>query len=220
METTRVWCKEKQEEIFEGFTQVHADDLKRRFGGTGLGLAISQKLTYLFGSKILVNSEPGKGACFYFSLELTRHIEEKMPDEQIALAAEIPNIDIRGVRILIVEDNEINATVLKTFLTKWGIRIMEATHGVQALELLKYHKFDMIFMDLEMPEMNGYAATAAIRANNNQVPVIAFTATLLEDMETLVTQKGFNDYILKPFKPAALKGKIEKFAPHRVIEYA
>ncbi len=209
--------KEKQDEIFEGFTQVHADDLKRRFGGTGLGLAISQKLTHLFGGQILVNSELGKGASFYFSLGLARHTAPAMPNEQVA---DKPKVDIRGVRILIVEDNEINATVLKTFLTKWGIRIMEATHGVQALELLKYHKFDMIFMDLEMPEMNGYAATAAIRANNNNVPVIAFTATLLEDMETLVTQKGFNDYILKPFKPAVLRGKIEKFAPHRVIEYA
>ncbi len=212
--------KEKQEEIFEGFTQVHADDLKRRFGGTGLGLAISQKLTHLFGGQIEVKSEPGKGACFYFSLVLKKYAVETILFDAIAEEAEKPIIDIRGVRILIVEDNEINATVLKTFLTKWGIRIMEATHGVQALELLKYHKFDMIFMDLEMPEMNGYAATEAIRANKNNVPVIAFTATLLEDMDTLITQKGFNDYILKPFKPAVLKGKVEKFAPHRVIEYA
>jgi CheY-like chemotaxis protein len=129
-------------------------------------------------------------------------------------------VDIRGIRVLVVEDNEINVTVLKTFLHRWNIRIMEAANGIQALELIKYHKFDLILMDLEMPEMNGYTATKIIRESDTAVPVIAFTATMLEDMETLITDNGFNDYILKPFKPAELKKKIEKYSPHRKIEYA
>ncbi len=211
--------QDKHAEIFKGFSQVHADDLKRRFGGTGLGLTISQKLVQLFGSSIQVESELGKGACFYFSINFKKEqaVAIKIP---LVESTFTPAIDIRGVRILVVEDNEINAVVLKTFLSKWEIRIMEAANGIQALELLKYHKFDLIFMDLEMPEMNGYAATEIIRQTNTEVPVIAFTATLLENMEELITKNGFTDYILKPFKPKDLKLKIERFAPHRKIEYA
>ncbi len=212
-------CKEKQQEIFEGFTQVHAEDLKRRFGGTGLGLTISQKLVQLFGGNINVQSELGKGATFSFIITFKKH---DIPAEKESKNAKkgTSKIDIRGIKALIVEDNEINTMVLKTFLVKWGVRIMEASNGLHAVELVKYHKFDVIFMDLEMPEMNGYDATKIIRANKNPVPIIAFTATLLEDMNVLMSQKGFNDYILKPFKPAELKNKIEKFAPHRLIEYA
>jgi signal transduction histidine kinase/ActR/RegA family two-component response regulator len=210
--------KEKQAEIFEGFVQVHADDLKRRFGGTGLGLAISQKLVNLLGGNITVNSEIGKGASFNFILKFKKQMivaEAEGADEGLKEA-----VDIRGIRILVVEDNEINVTVLKAFLNRWNIRIMEAANGLQALELIKYHKFDLILMDLEMPEMNGYTATRIIRETDTLVPVIAFTATMLEDMETLITENGFNDYILKPFKPADLKKKIEKYSPHRKIEYA
>jgi signal transduction histidine kinase len=210
--------KEKQVEIFEGFVQVHAEDLKRRFGGTGLGLTISEKLINLLGGSITVESEPGRGSCFSFTLSFKKQPQVAAP---VLTADEyIPAIDIKGVRILIVEDNDINIAVLKSFLNKWNIRLMEAANGLQALELLKYHSFDLILMDLEMPEMNGYSATKIIRQTNPTVPIIAFTATLLENMDTLVTNDGFNDYILKPFKPGELKKKIEKFAPHRKIEYA
>jgi len=210
--------KEKQVEIFEGFTQVHAEDLKRRFGGTGLGLTISQKLANMFGGTINVESDLGKGACFYVTINFKKQIiQQSIQDDSNCYH---PPADIRGVRILIVEDNEVNMVILKTFLKKWGIRIMEAGNGIQALELLKYHDFDLIFMDLEMPEMNGYTATKIIRENNNPVPVIAFTATLLENMNLLITKSGFNDYILKPFKPGDLKKVIEKFVPNRKIEYA
>jgi CheY-like chemotaxis protein len=127
--------------------------------------------------------------------------------------------DIRGIRVLIVEDNEINAGILIMFLQKWGVRIKEASNGIQALEMMKYHKFDMILMDLEMPEMNGYTTVKIIRETNTQVPIIAFTATLLENMESLVVDNGFNDYILKPFSPSVLKKKIEKFVTYRKMEY-
>jgi signal transduction histidine kinase/CheY-like chemotaxis protein len=210
--------KEKQAEIFEGFVQVHAEDLKRRFGGTGLGLTISEKLTNLLGGSITVESEPGQGSCFYFTLTFKKQPQAVAP--VLKMDEFVPAIDIRGVRILIVEDNDINVAVLKAFLNKWNIRLMEASNGVQALELLKYHSFDLILMDLEMPEMNGYTATKIIRETNTEVPIIAFTATLLENMDTLVTNDGFNDYILKPFKPGELKKKIEKYAPHRKIQYA
>jgi CheY-like chemotaxis protein len=118
-----------------------------------------------------------------------------------------------------VEDNEINAGILRSFLLKWEIRIKEARNGVHALELLKYHKFDLILMDLEMPEMDGYTALKRIRETDTKTPIIAFTAALLENMDSLITESGFNDYVLKPFRPGDLKKKIELYAPHRKIEY-
>ena len=209
--------KEKQEEIFESFAQVHAQDLKRRFGGTGLGLTISEKLVNLFGGTIVVESDLGLGASFGFTLLFKK--DTTQPMHVNTSEAYVTPPDIRGVRVLVVEDNEINASVLNRFLNKWQIRTKEAANGLQALELLKYHQFDLILMDLEMPEMNGYTATHIIRQTNKEIPVVAFTATLLDDMNNLLIKEGFNDYILKPFKPADLKRIIEKFVPHRKIEY-
>ena len=213
--------KEKQTEIFDDFVQVHDEDATRKFGGTGLGLTISEKLVNLLGGKIELDSDIGKGTCFYFTLTFNKAVTESAVVNKPAETAvyEAP-VDIRGVRILIVEDNEINAAILTKFLTKWDIRIKEAGNGVQALELMKYHQFDLILMDLEMPEMNGYTAAKIIRETNTELPVIAFTATLLENMDSLIKEYGFNDYILKPFRPSDLKKKIEKYAAHRKIEYA
>jgi CheY-like chemotaxis protein len=175
-------------------------------------------LVNLFGGKIQVESDLGKGASFYFTATFDK--DQQLAKQLVKEETYQHPIDIRGVRVLVVEDNEINVTILERFLQKWGIRIKEATNGVHALELLKFHKFDLILMDLEMPEMNGYDAVKIIRQTDTVIPIIAFTATLLDNMDTLITNDGFNDYILKPFRPADLKKKIEKFAPNRKIEYA
>lgn len=214
--------KEKQSEIFDDFVQVHDEDALRKFGGTGLGLTISEKLVNLLGGKIALESEYGKGSSFYFTLSFNKDVKKEEISTPLPAEPEIYTApaDIRGVRILIAEDNEVNAAILIKFLTKWGIRIKEAGNGIQALELMKYHKFDLVLMDLEMPEMNGYDAVKIIRETDTEIPVIAFTATLLENMESLILKNGFNDYILKPFRPADLKKKIEKFINHRKIEYA
>ncbi len=215
--------KEKQSEIFNDFVQVHEENANRKFGGTGLGLTISEKLVQLFGGKIELESELSKGTCFYFTLDFEREIKKEVATKtELTVEEETYSApkDIRGVRILVVEDNEVNAAILTKFLTKWDIRIKEAGNGIQALELLKYHKFDIILMDLEMPEMNGYTSVKIIRETDKEIPVIAFTATLLENMESIIKENGFNDFILKPFKPSELKKKIEKYADHRKIEYA
>ena len=85
------------------------------------------------------------------------------------------------------------------------MNVKEATHGIQALELLKYHTFDLVMMDLEMPEMDGYTTIRKIRESNSELPVIAFTAALLENMDSFIADNGFNDYILKPYRPSDLK---------------
>ncbi len=209
--------EDRKLEIFQGFVQVHGEQLKRDFGGTGLGLTISEKLVSMFGGKLEVESEVGKGSSFHFTISLP--IAEIMVTPEDTSSTLKINESIKGVRILIVEDNEINASILKSFLLKWNIIIKEATHGIHALELLKYHKFDLILMDLEMPEMDGYTTIKKIREAGNDVPVIAFTAALLENMEISLSESGFNDYLLKPFRPAELKKKIETHAK-RQIDYA
>ncbi len=211
--------EDKLTEIFQGFVQVHDDELSRRHGGTGLGLTISERLVAKFGGNLQVESTIKQGSCFFFTLTFENALASIEPVSDVA---HLPGIieDTRGLRLLVVEDNEINASILIKFLQKWGIRIKAASNGIQALELIKYHKFDMILMDLEMPEMDGYTAIKIIRETDRTTPVLAFTATLLENMDTLISDACFNDYILKPYRPAELKKKILQYAPHRKIEYA
>ncbi len=211
--------EDKLTEIFQGFVQVHDDELSRRHGGTGLGLTISERLVAKFGGTLQVESTIKQGSCFFFTLTFENALASVVPLSDAAL---LPGIieDSRGLRVLVVEDNEINASILIKFLQKWGIRIKAASNGIQALELIKYHKFDMILMDLEMPEMDGYTAIKIIRETDRTTPVLAFTATLLENMDTLISDDCFNDYILKPYRPGELKKKILQYAPHRKIEYA
>ena len=207
------------EEIFNAFSQVYAEDLKRRYGGTGLGLAISRQLVQMLGGNLEIESELQMGARFYFTCKFNTvqqsALAQPKPDaEKLAITK-----DIRGVRVLVVEDNEINAKILKSFLSKWQMQIKAAITGVHAVELVKYHKFDLILMDLEMPEMNGYTALKKIREMHIDTPVIAFTATMLENLDTLITEAGFTDYVVKPFRPAELRKKLEMYC-ERKVDYA
>lgn len=212
--------KEKQSEIFQGFAQVHSDDNARKFGGTGLGLTISEKLVSKFGGRLEVESNPGEGTRFYFSIPFETASADDIKEKASNNKSADSTSDTRGIRVLVVEDNEINARILISFLSKWGLQIKEAENGIHALELLKYHKFDLILMDLEMPEMDGYTAIKKIRETNLSIPVLAFTATLLENMDSIISENGFNDYVLKPYRPAELKKKILQYAPHRKVDYA
>ncbi len=208
-------AKDQQQEIFNAFSQVHSEDLKRKYEGTGLGLTISRQLVNMMGGTLKVESELHKGSSFYFTLSFKIAPKTVVHSVEVEPSVEIKK-DIRGVRVLVVEDNEINASILKSFLLRWQLQIKEAITGIHALELIKYHKFDLILMDLEMPEMNGYATLKKLRETNKTVPVIAFTATLLDDMDSLITEAGFTDYVVKPFKPAVLKKKIEMYCERKV----
>lgn len=209
--------EDKLDDIFEAFEQIFNDELKRRYQGTGLGLTISSQLVKMMGGKLEVKSTVGRGSRFFFTVTFPVHSQsdQELKDIQAAKTA-LDEIELTGVRALIVEDNEINASILRRFLNKWGMPVKEAITGVHALELLKYHEFDIILMDLEMPEMDGYTALKKLREKGLTVPVIAFTATLIEDLNSLITEAGFNDYISKPFKPAELKRKIGKFCSRKV----
>ena len=197
----------KHREIFRSFTQADVDTT-RKFGGTGLGLTISKKLVNMFNSDLVLNSEEGVGSEFYFTLELKINQDRKLyisEENSNQLAA------LNGVRILIAEDNKINLSIAKRFMNKWGIEVSEAVNGLEAVERFRNGAFDLLLIDLEMPEMDGASALREIRKMNTDVPAMAFTAAVYDNMQIDLINKGFVDYIHKPFRPEDLHTKISRY---------
>lgn len=198
--------KEKLSEIFESFTQV-SSSTTREYGGTGLGLAISSKLLEIQGTKLKVESEIGLGSVFYFE----QNFEYKEEDTATIIPKVINSeFSLKGVKVLLVEDNEVNVMVAKRFLTKWGILLDYATNGEEALIKATEGNYDLILMDLQMPLMDGYEATSAIRSLGIKTPVIALTASALIDKNEKLKSNGFDDAVTKPFDPKELFDKISK----------
>jgi signal transduction histidine kinase/CheY-like chemotaxis protein len=197
--------KESLYKVFESFVQGDLNTT-RKYGGTGLGLSISKKLAEIFNTSITLESEPGKGSHFRFSPVFS--ISNNKID--IEKDAEIPFKSLKGMNILIAEDNKINMLIARKFLKKWEVNVTEATNGREAIELCKSNLFDLVLLDLEMPEADGYTALAEIRKQYPLIPAIAFTAAIFEDIEIKLLQKGFSDYVLKPFAPHDLNEKLYK----------
>ncbi|HTS44408.1 MAG TPA: ATP-binding protein [Puia sp.] len=194
----------KQQEIFEHFTQADANTT-RKYGGTGLGLAITKKLVNLFHGDLQVESEEGRGSTFHFTLKLLINENRKTyinesKVKQLAM--------FNGVKVLVAEDNAINMSIARRFLTKWGIDVKEAYNGKQAVELFGKDRFDLVLIDLEMPEMDGITALGEIKKINPSVPAIAFTAAVYDNMRADLLQKGFMEFVPKPFRPEDLHNKI------------
>lgn len=199
--------------IFESFTQASAD-ISRRFGGTGLGLAITKRLIELKGGEINVDSTLGKGSTFFFDLQFKKS-KKKSGYTMPALIFE----SLAGFKVLLVEDNEINTIVAGKFMKKWDLEIDYAIHGVEALEKVKENEYDVVLMDLQMPKMDGYEASTAIRnlpgKRFKELPIIALTASVLAEINKQVVDAGMNDYISKPFNPMELYSKIAKYVHKR-----
>ncbi len=204
-------AEDSQRVIFQEFTQVHGQ--MSRFGGTGLGLAISKQLVGLMGGSIELRSTPGIGSTFFFDLTLPVIPEDKVQVPQLSLEAELNKGHVYNV--LVVEDNELNTLIVRRFLSSWGINHEHAENGLVALEMVRSTNFDLILMDLEMPEMNGYEAAMAIRSLDcpvkNSIPIIALSASAMRDVKRKIFSIGMNDFVLKPFNPADLKQKIVKY---------
>jgi signal transduction histidine kinase/CheY-like chemotaxis protein len=194
--------------IFESFTQADVETT-RKFGGTGLGISISDKILQLMNSKLLVNSELGKGSTFYFTIVLDKAIEKQLSSNQITVGGVID--EKLDIKVLIAEDNMINQKVAKQIIQKWGVTVSVVDNGEQAVNFFKTDMVDIILMDLDMPIMDGYEATALIKHQYPDLPIIALTAASFDDMENFLIKKGFDDVVQKPFLPKTLYFKLVEY---------
>ncbi|MEL6557547.1 MAG: response regulator [Bacteroidota bacterium] len=199
-------------QIFNVFVQANQSE-SRKHHGTGLGLSMTKHLLKLMGSELKVNSQPGKGSDFHFELNL------KMIDDPGLAEKYTDNLtDLTNQEVLLVEDNEINAMIAKRLLKKWGIKVTHAWNGLECLNKCKDKRFDIILMDLQMPEMDGYEASAKLRERNCETPIIALTASTKEKAGDQLHEAGMNDLVSKPYTPEMLHHIICKYiqAKHTV----
>ena len=207
--------KDKQEKIFEEFYQADSRTTKD-YSGIGLGLSISRKLLKLMGGDISVTSVPGQGSAFRITLPLT--IAENLPNTNPS-RTNAPVL-LYPVRILVVEDQLITAKLLKRMLELLGATVLLAAHGSEALDILGKEDVAIVFMDCQMPVMDGYEATRRIRdafsnVRNHDVPVIAITAFAMEEDKEKCLQAGMNDYISKPFLKKDVEAALRTYAAPR-----
>ena len=192
-----------RESLFQPFHQLQTERNKRP-GGTGLGLVISQRIVEAMGSRIEVDSEPGRGSCFRFALQL-----ELDPTEAHAASIDSGLIGLdepalpQGT-VLVVEDNEVNRMIAREMLASLGLEVVEAADGAQALTLMSKHPVDLVLMDCHMPVLDGYAATREIRRREHQqkrarMPILALTADAFNDDIARVREAGMDGHLAKPY---------------------
>lgn len=202
--------EDKYKQIFDPFSQA-GPDTTRKYGGSGLGLAITGKLIALLGGEIYVESELNKGTCFGFSLVYETAGDNN--DEHIQMIKETGTHELEklsGYRVLIAEDNNLNMMVLKQFLSKWQFKVETACNGNEVLDIIEHKDFDLILMDLYMPDKDGFETTRKLRSHSKykNIPVFALTASTTASVRHKVYQAGMDDYIAKPFSPEELQRKI------------
>ena len=202
--------EDKQKIIFERFTQADSST-SRGFGGTGLGLAISKKILELQKSSLKLISEEGKGSTFYFiqifeksTKEIKAHDAQVLPNE-----ADKP---LTGVHVLLVEDNLMNVLVAQKYLERWGATIDVAHNGLEGLNMVDQKIHRLVLIDLHMPIMDGYEATRNMRARGVNIPIIALTANLPNEIAEQVKDAGIDDFVVKPFLPDELYRKVLYYA--------
>jgi CheY-like chemotaxis protein len=225
--------EEQLNRMFMRFTQADSSTT-RRYGGTGLGLAISKTLVELMGGTIGVSSQPGVGSTFWFTLPLVaaeqphqQQVPAELlpppvrPPEAAGEAIDPPPIALGAVgkdgdRLLLVEDNFVNQRVAVYMLTKLGFRVDVALHGREAIDMLGKFAYDLVLMDCQMPEMDGFEAARTIRDRNSRVldhdvPVIAMTANAFPEDRARALASGMNDFLAKPVDRAVLAAMLAKW---------
>ncbi|WP_210517396.1 PAS domain S-box protein [Hymenobacter terricola] len=184
-------------QIFTEFSQEDAS-ITREFGGTGLGLSICRRLARLMGSEIVIESEKNEGTTIQFSLSLPIGTVDDLPQRRPATR---PNArELRGKRVLLVEDNEYNMLLAKTCLLNAHLDVTEAENGAAAIECVRNQSFDLILMDMQMPVMDGFEATRYLRQQLRvTTPIIALTASAISGEKEKCLAAGMDDYLTKPF---------------------
>jgi len=199
--------KDKLSTIFEPFIQADTD-IAKRYGGTGLGLAIVKQLAELQNGSVEVLSEEGKGSSFYFRIKY-KIAKAPLADDKVAVNV---RKEIKHLNVLLVEDNKMNQLLALKVLSDWGWGVEIVENGLDAIKKLNNKDFDIILMDIQMPEMDGYEATRRIRnelpAPKCNVPIMAMTAHVMPSEEEKCYTVGMNGYISKPFDTQVLYAKI------------
>ena len=213
---TGVGIKESElSNIFSSFKQAN-NNVRKNYGGTGLGLYISSKLVSMLGGKLEVESTELKGSKFFFTLDIKKSVERGSISRNIQKG----KVDgFAGYKILIVEDNKMNQTYITSLCKKWKIEYDIAENGEEAVEAFKQNSYDLVFMDLSMPIMDGYEATRLIRLiDKPSIPIIALTASTFLSKKQLALQAGMTDFLAKPFVPQDLFQMLGKYLDIRSAE--
>jgi PAS domain S-box-containing protein len=208
--------KDKLASVFESYTQAYTD-ITRRFGGTGLGLAITRQLVTMQQGEIFLDSEPGVGTTFTVKLAFKIGVVEESASADEMIAELLEKRDFQGMPVLLVEDNVMNQFVANQVLELWNIQVEFANNGLEAVDLLKEKDYALVLMDLQMPVMSGYEATAFIRDKTNKlrnpdIPIIALTADAFPETKKRVIEEGMNDFVTKPLEQTELYNKIKQHA--------
>ena len=197
--------------IFQPFTQAR-DDTSRKYGGTGLGLSIVKEIVERQEGSVSVESEVNKGTVFTIS------IPYELSGEEVSAVKHGPSPtqeDLKGLSILVAEDNKINQTVVKDLLELWGARVVVVENGQDAVQVVKTDSFDLVLMDIQMPVLDGFGSTRLIREvlekDSEELPILALTASVLQEQIDKMRLVGMNDVIRKPFDAEDLKQKILHF---------
>jgi PAS domain S-box-containing protein len=201
--------------VFDPFMQ-DKQVINNDYGGTGLGLAITKRLVELHNSTISVTSELGKGTSFTFAIAF--NIAAKtIGDQPVTPSVAGHPLSLSGMHILVVDDNQMNLMIATRFLKKWNASVDEALNGEIAVNMVNNNSYNLIIMDLQMPVMDGFEATASIKALHPHIPVIALTADAMPETHNKAFEAGMCDYLTKPFVPETFFEKVAKYCLPSVV---